>query len=104
MYNINSDTIVVAIKDIISSFNLKFEFCYSQIYDGVSNMVGKKSGATSQILAIQLKSLLTHCFWHSLSLSIKDLTSHCKILGNVMGTIMETIVLVKFGPEKYAQG
>ena len=42
MHNINSDTIVVAIKDIISDFSLKFEFCYDQIYDGLSNMVGKK--------------------------------------------------------------
>ena len=100
MHNINSDTIVVAIKDIISSFNLKFKFCYGQIYDGVSNMVGKKSDVTSQILTIQLKALLTYCFGHSLSLAVKDLTSHCKILGDVMGTIMETIVLVKFSPRR----
>ena len=42
VHNIKSNTIVAAIKDIILIFNLSFEFCFGQIYDGTSNMVGKK--------------------------------------------------------------
>ena len=44
-------------------------------------MVGKRSGVATQISAIQPKALTTHCFGHSLSLAVKDLTVNCKILG-----------------------
>ena len=42
VHNINCDTIVAAIKDIILKFNLSFEFYYGKTYDEGSNMVGKK--------------------------------------------------------------
>ena len=63
-------------------------------------MVDKKSGVASQILAIQSKSLLTHCFGHSLSLAVKDLTSHCKIIGDVMRRVGKRTVIVKFLPKR----
>ena len=58
-------------------------------------MVGKKSGVGSQ-LAIQPKALLTYYFGYSLSVAVKDLTSRCKVLGDVMCTVGEITVLVKF--------
>ena len=45
---------------------------------------------------MQPKTLPTHCFRHSVSLAVKDLTSDCKLLGDTMGTVGEITVLVKF--------
>ena len=98
--SIKSDTIVSAIKDMLLRFNLSLDLCRGQIYDGASNMVGKKSGVATQISKIQPKALLTHCYGHSLSLAIKDLTSNCKILGDTMGTVGEITVLIKYSPKR----
>ena len=98
--NIKSDTTVSAIKDVLLRFNLSLDLCRGQIYDGASNMVGKKSGAATQISKIQPKALLTHCYGHSLSLAVKDLTSNCKILGDTMGTVGEITVLIKYSPKR----
>ena len=98
--NIKSDTIVSAIKDVLLRFNLSLDLCVGQIYDGASNMVGKKTGVATQISKIQPKALLTHCYGHSLSLGVKDLTSNCKILGDTMGTVGEITVLMKYSPKR----
>ena len=94
--NIKSETIVNAIKDILLRFGLEITNCRGQTYDGASNMLGKKTGVGTRILSLQSKALVTHCNGHSLSLSVKDLTSTCKILGDTMGTVGEITVLVKY--------
>ena len=63
-------------------------------------MAGKKSGVETQISKIQPKTLLTHCYGHSLSLAVKDLISNCKILGDTMGTVGEITVLIKYSPKR----
>ena len=73
--NIRSDTIVSAIKDILIRMNLSLANCRAQCYDGASNMLGKKSGVAKQISDIQLNAYVIHCFAHSLSLSVKDVTT-----------------------------
>ena len=98
--NIKSDTIASAIKDVLLRFNLSLDLCRGQIYDGASNMVGKKSGVATQISKIQPKALLTHCYGHSLSLAVKDLTSNCKILGDTMGAVGEITVFIKYSPKR----
>ena len=98
--NIKSDTLVAAIKDILLRFYLPIEACRGQTYDGASNMLGKKSGVATQISALQPKALATHCFGHSISLALKDLTANCKILGDTMGIVGEICVLIKFSPKR----
>ena len=98
--NIKSDTIVNSIKDILLRLQLSLENCRGQTYDGASNMVGRKSGVATQITAIQPKALATHCHGHSVSLSVKDVTSQCKLLRDTMGTVGEMTILVKFSPKR----
>ena len=81
-------------------FNLELKHCRGQTYDGASNMMGKKSGVATRILAEQPKAIVTHCLGHSLSLAVKDLTAFCKILGDTMGTVGEICVLVKYSPKR----
>ena len=56
----------------------------------------EKSGIAYEMLPIQPKVLLTDCFGHSLSLTVQDLTSLCKVLGNVIGTVGE----INFPPKE----
>ena len=56
-------------------------------YDGARNMLGRKSGVATQISNIQPKAFVNHCHVHSLSLTVKDVTSNCNILNDVMSIV-----------------
>ena len=98
--NIQSETIVNAIKDILLRCHLNLDDCHSQAYGGASNMMGKRSRVSTQILADQSKAMATHCQGHSLSLAIKSLTKYCTNLHDVKGTVGEICVLVKYSPKR----
>ena len=98
--DIKSDTIVNAIKDVLLRFHLNLVNCRGQTYDGASNMMGKRTGVATQISAEQPKAIATHCHGHSLSLSVKSLTSECDILRDTMGTVGEICILVKYSPKR----
>ncbi|XP_066910497.1 zinc finger MYM-type protein 1-like [Clytia hemisphaerica] len=98
--NIKSDVIVRVIKDILLRLNLSLENCRGQTYDGASNMMGRKSGVSTQILAEQPKAVAIHCEGHSLSLSIKSLTSECDTLKDTLSVVKEICVLVKYSPKR----
>ena len=72
--NIKSETIVAAIKDALLRFQLHIFKCRGQTYNGVSNMMGKKSGVAAKIIEMKPKVLATHCHSHSLNLSVKTTT------------------------------
>ena len=48
--DIKSSTIVSVIKDIMIRFQLQFDKCRGQCYDGASNILGKKTGIALKIL------------------------------------------------------
>ncbi|XP_028407434.1 zinc finger MYM-type protein 1-like [Dendronephthya gigantea] len=98
--NIASETIVSAIKDSLIRLQLPMSQCRGQCYDGASNMLGKKSGVAKQIQECEPKALPTHCHGHSLSLSVKDATSHSKILSDTMNNTNEIVKLVKYSPKR----
>ena len=58
--NIKSVTVVNAIKNILLRFNVSLQHCRWQMYDGASNMMGKKSGLATKLLIEQPKVLVTH--------------------------------------------
>ena len=94
------DTVVSVIKDAFIRLQLSLQNCRGQCYDGASNMLGKRSGVAKQIQDIQKKAHPTHCHAHSLSLSVKDATSHCKILSDTVNNTNEIVKLVKFSPKR----
>jgi len=55
--NIKSETIVNAMKDILLRFHLNLVDCGGQTYDGASNMMGKRSGATESHSNTLLRTL-----------------------------------------------
>ena len=94
--NIKSETIVNVVKEILLRSHLNLENCRRQTYDRASNMMGKRSGVSSQINAGQPRAMTAHCQGHSLSLAIKSLSKDCTILRNTLGTVSEKCVLVKY--------
>ena len=74
--NIKSGTLVKIIKVVL--LRLSLQLCRGQCFDGASNMLGKKSGVAIQIYKEQLKTHYIHCHFHSLHLSIKDVTRSSK--------------------------
>ena len=98
--NIKSDTVVHVIKDILIRMDLSLSNCRGQTYGGASNMMGKKSGVSTQILAEQPKVVAIHCQEHSLSLSVKLMTKECDILHDVISVVTEICILVKVSPKR----
>jgi len=98
--NIKSDTIVKSIKDILLRCHLSLDNCRGQTYDGASNMMGVRSGVSTQITQEQPKAVAVHCQGHSLSLAVKSLTQDCAILRDTLGTVGEISVLVKYSPKR----
>ena len=58
-------------------------------------MVSHLSGVAKLI-----KAILTKCYAHSLSLSVKNATKQWKILSDVMCATKEIIALIKFSPKR----
>ena len=98
--NIKSETIINVIKGILLRYQLNLDNCCGQTFDGASNMVEKRSRVFMQILTEQPIAMATHFQWNSLSLAIKSLTKDCTILLDVMGTVGEIWVCVKYPPKR----
>ena len=62
--------------------------------------MSKHTGVSTKISAEQPKAIVMHCQGHSLSLAVNSLTKDCKILQDIMETIVEICVLVKYSPKR----
>ena len=98
--NIKRDNIVSIMRDVLLRTQISLDNCRGQCYDGVSNILGKKSGVAKQILDIHPKAFATHCHCHSLSLSVKEATKESKILSDTMDTSGEIAILVKYSSKR----
>ena len=52
------------------------------------------------MLAEEPRAVVTHCRGHSLSLSVKSLTSNCNILKDTMNTAGVICILFKYSPKR----
>ena len=100
--NILANTIVARLQDVMLRLNLQLSRCRGQCYDGGSNMAGCKSGAKAQILKQEPRALFTHCYGHSLSLSVADTIRTVKYLGSIMDTVYELSKLLQYSPKRLA--
>ena len=98
--NIMAETIVTAIKDTLARLGLSVTNCRGQCYDGASNMLGPKTGVAKRIQEVEPKAHPTHCYAHSLSLSVKDMTCNCQLLSQTMDIAKEIVTLIKFSPKR----
>ena len=98
--NIEANTIVSAIKDVLQRLHLPMSKCRGQCYDGASTMKGPRSGVAKQLLEEESRAIYTHCYGHSLNLAIGDTVKGCKIMKISLDLIFEVSKLVKFSPKR----
>ena len=97
--NIESETMVNAIRDALLCFDLPLSRCRGKTYDDASNKMGKKSKVAIQLKEVERKALVTHSHCHSLNLSVKSTTYNCKLLKDTLETVREICTLVKYSPK-----
>ena len=96
--SISSDSLCALIKDVLLRFNLTLENCRGQCYDGASNMKGRLSGVSTQILREEPRAIYTHCYGHSLNLACQDTIRDVKVVKDALDT---TFDLSKLKYSKY---
>ena len=74
--------------------------CKGQCYDGVSNMVGAKTGVATQIKEIEPRALLTHCYGHALQLAVSDTIRAIKLMRDILDAAFELNKLIKYSPKR----
>ena len=89
LYNvgtIDSDALVTTMKDVLLRMSLKLTQCRGQCYDGASNMTGCKKGVATQLLAMEKRAVLTHCYGHALNLAVGDSMKQSKVCRDALDT------------------
>jgi len=94
--NKEANTIVSSIKDLLKWLVLPMSKCRGQCYDGASTMKGPRNGVAKQLLAVEPRAVYTHCYGHSLNLTISDTVKGCKIMKDCLNLIFEVSKLVNF--------
>ena len=62
--------------------------------------LAKSQEFSCKIKELQPKAHYTHCYRHSFSLSVKEVTKRSKVLGNTVGVAEEIVVLIKYSPKR----
>ena len=81
--NIQYNTIL---GDILLCMNLMLSNCHGQCYDEASNMVGSRSGVSTQLFSEKPHALYTHCYGHALNLAMGDVMKKSRLMGDTLNT------------------
>ena len=93
-------TIFSAIKDVLIRCSLPLAQCRGQAYDGAANMSGTKRGVQALVKSEVNKALYVHCLAHNLNLCLKDVTSTCDMIRDVLDFIYNLVQLIRFSPKR----
>ena len=97
--NIQSKTLVAALKDTLVRMALKLDDVRGQCYDGASNTIRSKGGVATLIQKEAHKAVLTHCYGHSLQLAVCNTMNSVKHFSDVFDTVYEITKLLKYSPK-----
>ena len=89
---IDSNTLIVAIRDVLLRMSLKMAQCRGQCYDGASNMARSMRGVAAQLQAEEPRALSTHCYGHALNLAIADAMKQSKVCRDALDTAFEVSI------------
>ena len=95
-----ADQIMFIIKDILLRMNLRLGDTRGQCYDGAEAIAGAKTGVATQIKAINVKCLYTHCYRHALNLAVGDSVKSVECLKGVFEVIRKICRLIKKSPKR----
>lgn len=91
--NIKADTILGALKDIITRLSLQLTGCRGQGNDGASSFQGRISGVAIQIKEEVSAALPVHCLAHSLNINLQDIR-------DALNVSTELIQVLRFSPKR----
>ena len=97
----NAQSIVSVMKDAFLRFQLGSKL-HGQCYDGCSTMMGAKAGVTAKIEEKEPRAVFTHCYGHSLNLSVSDTIKRLPAMKDCLDTSFELVKLIKFSPKREA--
>ena len=89
MDNISSESLVLAIRDVLVSLNTTMADCQGQCYDGASNMSGTRNGVASILSKEERRALYTHCYGHALNLAVSDTVKQSNICKDALDVAYE---------------
>ena len=75
-----SNTLVRAVKGVLTRAYLQLNMCRGQAYDGAANMQGIGNGVATQIQAEIPSAIPVHCLAHCLQLVLQEASRKCKAL------------------------
>lgn len=96
----NAQSIVSIMKDAFLQFQITLAKLRGQCYDGCSTMMGAKAGVAAKIEEIEPQAVFTHCYGHSLNLSVSDTIKHLPAMKDCLDTSIELVKLIKFSPKR----
>ena len=103
MPNIDADSIVRKLKDVLLQKHLKMNKSRGQCYDGHATMSGSKSMVAIQIKNEKERTLYTHGYAHLINLAVGDTMKVCPVLKDTVDNTYELTKLVKMSPERDAK-
>ena len=59
-------------------------------------MAGAHNGVAAKIQQLEPKAVFTHCYGHTLNLSVNDTIKKCNIMRDCLDTCYEVVKLIKF--------
>ena len=100
--NIQLNTIVGILNDILLHMNLTLNNCCGQCYDGASNMAGSRSGVSTQLSSEEPHAVYTHCYGHALNLAVGYVMKKSRLMGDTLNTTSKISKLLKYFPHRDA--
>ena len=100
--NIQSKTLVAALKDALVCMALRLDDVRGQCYDGASNVMGSKGGVATLIQKEAHKAVVTRCYGHSLQLAVCNTMKSVKHFSDVLDTVYKITNLLKYSPKRDA--
>ena len=98
--DIQSNTIVAILQDILKHLDLTLTNCRGQCYDGANNMAGSKSGVSTQLSKEEPRAVYTHCYGHALNITVSDMMKKNRLMSDTLNTTSEISKLLKFSPRR----
>ena len=97
-----ADILFRILQDTLVRFQLSFENCRGQCFDGAANLSGKLSGVQTKVHEIQPKALHVHCTSHSLNLAFQDALGVVAECRDAMNLAKDVINFVRDSPKRLA--
>ena len=93
---------MAVIKDTLVRLNLKIQHCRGQCYDGASSTCGIRKGVANKLLDEEPRAVFTHCYGHTLNLTVGDCVKQCKVMKMALDVVAEVSKPIKKSPKRDA--